>query len=306
MDALNLEPSWWSRNTGDSNEEDDLLDPAFRARQEHEALLQPTLLFTTIAPTKLPIACHTLLLATEPLSSSFLRSTFFTSPSSSSSSARSTPVQLGTLALQSPDTASASPDPQPRAALLSGASLYSVPGQPSLVVGVNYSEVADEHAMAWSAGFMRYVKPERLLILDTAPLSSYVSSSSSPASPPLVHALRSSDAPPLPPTTSPLPPPHLLHSLAAALLVHCELSAIPATLLVSYASPHFIADSIEAFLAVQPLLPANALLPTRSAREYERGWEEVAHSVKTAGRNRVGQGSGASSLLHGPNPDLFL
>ena len=305
MDALNLEPSWWSRNTGDSNEEDDLLDPAFRARQEHEALHQPTITFTTIPPTELPITCHTLLIATEPLSSSFLRSTFFPSPSSSPSPPA--PVLLATCALQSPDSASASSTLQQRPALLSGASLYSVPGQPSLVVGVNYSEVADEQAMAWSAGFMSHVQPERLLILDTAPLSSYVSSSSPPtASPPLVHALRSSDAPPLPPTTSPLPPPHLLHSLAAALLVHCELSSIPATLLVSYASPHFIADSIEAFLAVQPLLSPNAPLPRRSAREYERGWEEVAHAVKTGGRNRVGQGSGASSLLHGPNPELFL
>ena len=158
----------------------------------------------------------------------------------------------------------------------------------------------------------------RALVLDSAPLSSFVSTSALPPCPPLLHALRtttSSALTPLPPSVSPLPPPNLLPYLSSSILIHCELSSLPCTLLVSYASPHFFIESIDAFHALQPLLPSGVRLQRRGAGEYEREWKRAVQGMKEGVKGKVGPGGGwgagsgaglSSSFMQGLNSDLFL
>ena len=153
----------------------------------------------------------------------------------------------------------------------------------------------------------------RVLVLDCASLSSFVSLTSSNPSPPLFFALQTSASPPLPPSLPSLPPPNLLHSLAAAVLIHCELSSIPCTHFTSYASPHFLTESFEAFTELQPLLGEDVRLvrPSRGSREWERVWRETVQGLKGSGGEKRGgavqrTGGAASSLLQGANSDLFM
>ena len=159
MDRLDLEPSWWSRNTGDLNEEDDLLDPTFRAAQEHTAAhnSQPTVHFTLHNPhSSLPLTCSTLLLATEPLSSSFLRATLLSPTPSTSSSPTPTPTLLATLALQSSDAPTST---SLESAPYSRTSFYSLSS--SVILGLQYAEVAEEEMTAWTEGVLSRIQPKR-------------------------------------------------------------------------------------------------------------------------------------------------
>jgi hypothetical protein len=314
---LNLEPSWWSRNTGDINEEEDLLDPQFRAQQEHHAALQPTTTFTATPPTHLPLTCSTLILAADPLSSSFLRSTFFLPTSGKSQPEQ--PTLLATYLLQprslssssatspSPASLSSSPSPSP----YSCASFYSLPSSPSVVLGLNYAEVAAEAMTVWSEGLFDHIRADRVLVLDTCPLSSFISTDPSSAvpCPPLLFALQTSVSPPLPSSLSPLPPPNLLHSLSSALLIHCELSSIPSTLLVSFVSPHFTGESIAAFHALQAVMTSGVKVAKRGEREYEKDWNEVVMGIRKSNKKggiQPGVGGASAHWLNGVNPDLFL
>ena len=147
----------------------------------------------------------------------------------------------------------------------------------------------------------------RVVVLDCAPLSSFVSTASSTPEPPLLFALQTTASPPLPAPLRPLPPPNLLHSLASAVLVHCELEALPATLLVSYASPHFIVESLLAYRALQPLLVGSSPVRPVGSRDAAAAWKETVHGLsRQRGGTAKGIGGAASSLLHGPSPDLFV
>jgi len=127
----------------------------------------------------------------------------------------------------------------------------------------------DDRMFDFTAALFSRIQPDRVLVLSTLQQGAFWSIGGDEAVPPLLRVVQTSicskasdEKHALKPLCPFLEPPHLVHSLPAAILSHCEIRDIPAQLYLSLSSEHSLLDAMQAF---EPVASAWSLIPAEFA-----------------------------------------
>jgi len=160
--------------------------------------------------------------------------------------------------------------------------IYKLDNDPSVVLVLCQYEVSAERSYAWANCLFQNLNPERVYALDRI-LDSHYDSTNPHVSrtPPMLRSLET--------TTYKnqshkqfcpyLEAPNLVDKAAAALMTHCELRNVPATLILSLEDSRFL--ELETLKAFEPIFLTLGLLQLQSPEQQHNLYKKTVQSLSS-------------------------
>jgi len=133
-----------------------------------------------------------------------------------------------------------------------------------VLIFTNQQSLPDDRCFDLTAALFSRIQPERVIVLSTLQQGAFWPIGGDEVVPPLLRRVQTSvcskadEKQSMKPLCPFLEPPHLVHSLPAAVLSHCEIRDIPAQLYLSLRSELSLLDAMQAF---EPVASSWSIIP---------------------------------------------